>query len=125
VGAASLGAARVEACDLDPVAVRVACENVERNRMSERITVQLASIEAMPLEPPYDVVVANIVADPIIEGVGEIACRLRAGGHALVSGIIDAREADVAAALTAVGLTAVQTREEEDWRALLFQKPAD
>jgi ribosomal protein L11 methyltransferase len=123
VGAAALGARQVDACDLDPVAVRVAGENIERNRMGDRITVQVDSIEAMPVEPPYDVVVANIVADPIIEGVGEIALRLRAGGLALVSGIIDTREAEVAAALTAAGLTAVETREEEDWRALLFRKP--
>ena len=124
VGAAALGAGRVEACDLDPVAVRVAGENIERNRLSDRITVQVNSIEAIPREPPYDGVVANIVADPIIAGVGEIARRLRPGGFALVSGIIDTREAEVAAALTVAGLTAVEAREEEDWRALLFRKPA-
>ena len=124
VGAGLLGAVAVDACDLDPVAIRVAEENIERNGMSGRVTVRVASIEAMPVKPPYDVVVANIVADPIIEGVGEIARRLRPGGMALVSGIIDTREAEVAAALTAAGLTAVETRDEEDWRALLFRKPA-
>ncbi len=124
VGAAALGAGKVEGCDLDPVAVRVSGENIERNGLSDQVTVRVDSIEAMPVEPAYDVVVANIVADPIIAGVGEIARRLRPGGAAIVSGIIDAREAEVAAALTAAGLTAVETREEEDWRALLFRKPA-
>lgn len=120
LGAALLGAGEVLAVDLDPVAVRVAEENFARSGCGERLRAETASIEALPAEPPFDRIIANIVADPIIRGAPEIRRRLRAGGQALVSGIIDHREAEVLAALEAAGLRLERGLAEEEWRALLF-----
>lgn len=123
VGAALLGAGEILAVDLDPVAVRTAAENVERNGRTEQIRVEVASIEAVPAEPPFDRVIANILPDPIIAGASDIARRLVPGGQALVSGIIEGRAAEVIAALEQAGLELRETAAEEDWRAFLWQKP--
>ena len=121
VGAARLGAREVIAVDLDPVAAQVAGENAARNGLEAVIHTSAASIESVPAEPVFDRVVANIVADPIIAGAGEIRRHLRPGGQAIVSGIIDRREAEVVAALEAAGLRHQETLRDEDWRAFLFE----
>jgi len=124
VGAALLGAREVVAVDLDPVAVYVTQENAERNRCSETVAASAGSIEGVPAEPPFDRVIANILADPIIAGAPEIIGHLRPGGQAIISGVIDRRETDVVTALQAAGLTLLRTLAEEDWRAILVEKPA-
>ncbi len=123
VGTALLGAREVVAIDLDPNAVRAATENAERNGFAERIHVSAASIEALPPDGLFDVVVANIVAAPIIAGAGEIRRRVKPGGRVLVSGIIDQREAEVRAALESTGLTLQTALAEAEWRALFLAVP--
>ena len=123
VGAALLGAREIVAIDLDPNAVRAAAENAELNGFAERIQVSAASIEALPPEDRFDVVVANIVAAPIIASAGEIRQRVKPGGRVIVSGIIDQREGEVRAALEAAGLTLLTTLAEAEWRALLLEAP--
>jgi len=122
VGAALLGAAEVAAVDLDPIAVSATAENAERNGLSSVIRVEIASIESVPADPPFDIVIANIVADPIIAGAAQIFAHVRLGGQAIVSGIIDHREGEVVAALCAAGLTLQRTLRDEDWRALLLRR---
>lgn len=122
LGAALLGASEILAIDLDPVAVRAAAENAERSGLGEHIRAQAGSIESVPNEPPFDRVVANIVATPIIAGACEIYSHLRSGGEAIVSGIVDQRENEVIAALTAAGLELLETLAEDDWRAFLLRR---
>lgn len=123
IGAARLGATEVTAIDLDAVAVQVTRDNIAQNGLEASIQVSEGSIEAIDAEPPYDLVIANIVADPIIAGAPEIYRHLRPGGQAVVSGIIDRREADVTVALQAAGLRLIRVAREEDWRALLLERP--
>ena len=123
VGAARLGAAEVIAVDLDPVAARVASENAARNGFAEVIRTETGSIEAVPATPPFDGVIANILADPIIAGAREMSSHLRSGGYAIISGVVDPREAEVISALEGAGLTHAKTLREEDWRAFLLRRP--
>ncbi len=123
VGAALLGAKEIVAVDLDPTAVSVTQENARLNGITERLVTYAASIEDVPRQPPFDLVIANIVADPIIAGAAEIRAHLREGGHALLSGIIDRREAEVLAAVKDAGLTVLRIEhEEEGWRALVVRR---
>jgi ribosomal protein L11 methyltransferase len=121
IGAARLGAGAVLAIDLDPVAVRVTAENAERNGYAERIVAAAGSIETLPAGSLFDRIVANIVAAPIIAGAEAMRKHLRPGGQAIVSGIVDQREAEVVQALEAAALSLVRTLAEEDWRALLLE----
>ncbi|MFN3650704.1 MAG: 50S ribosomal protein L11 methyltransferase [Armatimonadota bacterium] len=121
IGAGRLGANPILAIDLDPLAARVAGENVERNGLEGVIECGVGSIEALPDKPAYDLIIGNIVADPIIGAAPEIRRRLAPGGHALVSGFLESREPEVRAALEATGLKTVDCTGEEDWRALLLR----
>ncbi|HTE21211.1 MAG TPA: 50S ribosomal protein L11 methyltransferase, partial [Armatimonadota bacterium] len=124
VGAARLGAREVVAVDLDPVAVGVAGENAALNGYGGVIRTSVGSIEAISPDAQFECIIGNIVADPIIAGASEVRRRLAPGGRAILSGIIDRREEEVIAAITATGLRLLQASRDEEWRALLMEAPA-
>lgn len=124
IAAVLLGAREVTAIDLDPVAIGVARENVERNGLQGQVAVRYGSIEDQPPTPAFDLVLANIVADPIIAGAGDLRSRLAPGGAAIIGGIIDRREAEVVAALAACGMQVTVAARKEEWRALRVRQCA-
>ncbi|MCH8902259.1 MAG: 50S ribosomal protein L11 methyltransferase, partial [Chloroflexi bacterium] len=124
IAAALLGAARVDAVDVDPIAVQVTEENVARNDVGRIVRVAQGSLgEAWPFRKPaagrYDVVLANLSARIVQELARPLLAALRPDGVAIVSGIIDEREADCRAALAAAGGRVVETRAEESWRLFI------
>jgi len=116
IAAAKLGAARVAASDIDPLAVRIARENAEVNGFTLDIT------EALP-GGAFDVVVANILADVIIGMGPELWGLTRPGGTLIASGIIDTRGGDVRRELESLGFHALDVRHQGEWVALLFTRP--
>ena len=93
IAAAKLGAARVAAVDVDAQALATTTENARANGIDLR---------AYPPErlPPgdYDVVVANILSQPLIVLEPLLAARTRRGGRIALAGILAAQSAEVAAA---------------------------
>lgn len=120
VGAALLGAGRIEAVDNDPVAVRVALENVAVNEAGDRVTVAEASV---PPAGEFDIVVANILADVILGMAKELFAAARSGGLLIASGIIEQRAEDVRSGLISVGFDAPETSTDGEWVALVARKP--
>lgn len=118
------GAGSVLAVDLDPVAVETTLQNARAAGREGPIVVRKASIEALPDEETFDRILANIVANPIIAGAGEIALRLRPGGEAVLSGVVREREPEVVSALEQAGLERMTTLHDGEWRAFRFRKPA-
>lgn len=119
VGAALLGAARVIAVDNDPLAVRVAQENVAVNQVQEQVQVSEADT---PPQGIYDIVVANILADVILGMAPSLTAALRDGGLLIASGIIERRADDVRAGLARAGLRIDETLAEGEWVAVLARK---
>lgn len=95
IAAALLGAKDVRAVDIDPQAVTATRRNATTNAVADRICVTLADVDA---GADYDVVVANILANPLIELADALTGRLRAGGSLVLSGLLNAQAAPVAAA---------------------------
>ena len=125
VASARLGAARVDAVDIDHSAVVATADNAARNGVETIVRAAEGSLgEAWPFgEPPagrYDVVVANISARVIQELAVPIVASLRPGGVALVSGIIGERENACCRALTEAGGRVIERRAEGDWRLLVL-----
>ncbi len=116
IAAAKLGAARVAASDIDPLAVRIARENGAVNGVS------LGVSEALPVGA-FDVVVANILADVIIGMGSELWGLTRPGGTLIASGIIETRGDDVQRALEAYGFQARDVCPQGEWVALLLTRP--
>ena len=110
IATAKLGA-RVDALDIDPVAVAAARENAAQNGVA--IEVMEGSLEAA--RGPYDLVVANLYAELHAELAEGYATQLVPGGRALLTGILKEREALVKRALEAAGLSLAGREEESEW----------
>ncbi|MHB1133873.1 MAG: 50S ribosomal protein L11 methyltransferase [Chloroflexota bacterium] len=119
IAAARLGATRVDAVDTDPVAVSAATENVAINNLAGTIMVRRGSLPFPSGYPPYDLVLANIIARVIAELAPLLAASLAAGGTLIASGILAERSEEVLAALRAAGLTVLERRQSGDWLALV------
>lgn len=117
VAAALLGAARVTAIDIDPVAVRVAQENVRANGVADRVLVRRGEAAGEPAGA-YDLVLANIVADVLVDLAPDLARVLAPRGAVVLSGIIAPERERVEAAFRAEGLAVTGAREREGWVAL-------
>lgn len=117
IAAARLGAQSVLAVDIDPVAVRVAQENIDRNGVGKTVTAQVGDLLA-GVSLVADVVVANIIADVVIRLAGAVRTHLKPGGTFVCSGIIREREADVVQALVDAGFTVAETVREGEWVAI-------
>ena len=103
-GAQLLGAERVIACDVDPLAVNVAA--------AAGLSVFIGSAQALA-SGKADLVVANISPEALRELAGEILQLLKAGGSAILSGV-EARDE--------LPFTPVATLAEAEWRAYLIRK---
>lgn len=121
--ASKLGAATCHAYDIDPVAVRVARENVQADGC-DNVTVDVSDLLAgVDLsDGPYDFCVANIVADIILRMLPDIGAYLTPSAPLILSGIIDQRAAEVEAAAAAAGYRVERLLTENDWVALLVRR---
>jgi ribosomal protein L11 methyltransferase len=128
IAAARLGAAQVLALDIDPVATRVAAENVAQNGVEGQVTVATGAIDAAA--GPYDAIVANILAEPLVRLAPAIVGRLAPRGLVVLAGLLAAEADGVARAYTALGLREVaRPREVEsptlEWAALVLQRTGE
>jgi ribosomal protein L11 methyltransferase len=122
IAAAKLGARRVLAVDVDPIAVEASAANARRNRLARVIRARQGS--APSGEGPFDVVLANLIASLLVTLADGLVADLRPGGVLLASGIFANREADVVAALEGRGLVIDRRWDEGDWVALEARLPA-
>jgi ribosomal protein L11 methyltransferase len=126
IAAAKLGARHIDGVDIDPVSVRTAIENVERNQLSAPIHLETGSIgQGEPFDGvQYDLVLANIIARILIELNEGIVDRVRPGGLLVLSGIIENREDETRATFERHPLDFVERRQEEDWVSIVYRKHA-
>lgn len=121
VAAARLGAGRVSAVDIDPVACKAALENAVRNNVSAHVSVRQGNLAEL-LDNGADLIVANILADVIAGFAPAAADALLPGGIFIASGIIRDKAEMVRTALKAAGLTVCEQLEEGLWVALASKK---
>jgi ribosomal protein L11 methyltransferase len=121
LGVAALlkGARRVLAIDHDPQALEATADNAERNGVSGRIVTALPE-EASPGQ--VAVVVANILAGPLIELAQSIAGRVAPGGRLAVSGVLAEQSETVLDAYRDF-LRPIGEAERDGWVRLDFQRP--
>ena len=118
--ASKLGAKECFAYDVDPVAVRVARENVAADGAAN-VTCGVADLLDGVAEGPYDLVVANIVSSIILRLLPDLGSVMAKGGRAILSGIIGERVAEIREAAKAYGFTLLREKEDRDWYALVIQ----
>ena len=107
--AAKLGAGEIAAVDIDPQALATTTANASDNGVILRV----AAPESLP-PGTFDLVVANILAGPLIALAPLLAARTREGGRIVLSGILESQAAEVAAAY-AQDFDAGVIAAEEGW----------
>ncbi|MGE5170963.1 MAG: 50S ribosomal protein L11 methyltransferase [Rudaea sp.] len=112
IAAAKLGASRVVAVDIDPQALVAARDNATRNRVDVRI----ALVDALPPER-FSIVVANILAHPLVLLAPALAARVRPGGLLALSGIL-ASQADAVRSAYSDAFAIDAWRTDEGWMLL-------
>ena len=121
IAAALLGAEKIEALDLDEVAVKSAKLNVKLNKVHSVVNVSQNNLLDGVTEQ-QDVVVANILAEVIMRFTDDVASILKPGGTFISSGIIQQKKNDVKERLIASGFEIVETILMEDWVACIAKK---
>ena len=121
---AKLGAGSVDACDIDPVAVRVARENCEANGVKVNCFVSdlLHDVHIAPKEPLYDFVSANIVADIIMRMAPDLGRIVKLGGSVAVSGVINEYANEVIEKMDECGFGIADIETDGGWKGLLFRR---
>lgn len=106
IAAMKLGAGSAQGVDVDPLALRAARYNAERN------AVRLEIVDAkQPLPGAARITVANILANPLRMLAPILASHTRIGGSIALSGILEEQAGDVAAAYAAWARLAVEGRD--------------
>jgi ribosomal protein L11 methyltransferase len=118
IAARKLAPAEVLATDIDPVATRVARENVRLNGIASGIALETAPgfhSTAFGRHGPFDLIIANILARPLMRMAPQLAAQLAPGGDVILSGILASQRWKVLAAYNGVGLSHVRTLWREGW----------
>ena len=124
-----LGAGSAIGVDIDPKAENIARENAAYNHfgapkftaLTGNVTEDTGLMTRLSADE-YDLVLVNIVADVIIGLAPVLPNFLTEKSTLICSGILDTRLDDVAAALTAAGLTITAIRAKEDWRSVTAKR---
>lgn len=120
IAAAKLGAKDVTAIDVDDVAVKVAQENCMLNAVSAKVCVAKGELKDMSAANA-DVIVANIIADVVID-ISETVYRcLKSGGFFIASGIIREREQEVLDAYFKNGFELIEVSKSGEWVAMVLR----
>ncbi len=119
IAAAKLGAGVLCGLDIDELAVRIAGENLAKNRIDpETIHLIQGSLDLLDYHKTFDCIAANILAETIIEILPELRKHLKPSGILILSGIIKDKEPLVIAHLETAGLRLRESRSSGEWVAL-------
>ncbi|RUV45604.1 MAG: 50S ribosomal protein L11 methyltransferase [Mesorhizobium sp.] len=118
IALAKLAHIPVLATDIDPVAVRVAATNARLNRVKALVETVTAPGFHHPIfsrRAPFDLIVANILARPLMRLAPEMARHIRLGGSLVLSGILDRQRDAVISAYVGQSFRHVRTLHREGW----------
>jgi ribosomal protein L11 methyltransferase len=127
IGLALLGLSGV-ALDIDPQAVFCAAENLALNGLpapgqtaaGSPVHLAVGGLEALAEDQAFDVVVANILAQPLIDMAPHLARRLNPGGALILSGILTSQAPAVALAYTGLGMPEPLRKDVGEWSGLFW-----
>lgn len=114
--ALQLGVERARGTDIDPSAVRAATENARTNDLADRVELSDAMPDAWG--EVHDVVVANVLAGPLLDLAPAIARAVKPGGLVWLSGLLVTQRESIAARYREVGLEVAGEATDNEWLRL-------
>jgi ribosomal protein L11 methyltransferase len=121
IAALKCGATSADAIDIDPWSTESAKYAAELNGLNNKMNIILGTVEAIEGEQ-YDMVVANINRNIILNDIDRYFNALKSGGTLLLSGFLHQDIEDITTGGTSRGLTHTTTLEEDEWVAMAFTK---
>lgn len=123
IGAALLGGKGIVGIDTDEVSVETARTNATRNNVGDRCRFDVGSMpESMQHFPgPYDLILANILADPLVSMAPSLVEMLAEDGVIVLSGLLNDQADRVIAAYKEQGLELERHTREDEWSALVLR----
>ena len=113
IAARKLGAKRVVAIDIDPVAVDSARKNAAANKIERGIDFRLGSLHG--LNPGFDIVVANLLPQELLSLSSSLAEKILPGGVLIVSGFLQKQKKEITDAFTGYHLEIQHTQNSKGW----------
>src|SRR3990172_840107 len=120
IAAARLGASCAVGIDVDPKAVEVAGENARINGVEDRFYAATTPLSCM--EGRYDLVLANVLAEILIDLKQEITARMERGVWLVLSGILAEKSDWVEKEYETAGCRLAGKKEDGQWAALLLRR---
>lgn len=121
IAAVHLGARSVTAVDPKPEAIKVTAASIKLNRMEDKI-IPLKGEVGIVQDVDFDIIMANLYGDILLEIGREISTRLKAGGYLLLSGILYEYTYDLKRLFMREGCEQLKARYLEEYTTLLFRK---
>lgn len=125
VAAARVLRCHVVAADNDPLAVRATIDNALRNGVARQVETIATEGYGHPLvrrRAPFDLIFANILADPLVELAPLLRRHLAPGGFAILAGLLTRQAPRVVAAHERNGMRLVRRIDEHPWTALVMTR---
>ncbi|MBT4879383.1 MAG: methyltransferase [Alphaproteobacteria bacterium] len=125
IAIAKAWSSKVIACDIDPESVRMTEQNAVENDVENLIQTFESNGYDNPLlreEAPFDLIVSNILAKPLIEMASGLSASLAPNGLAILSGLLESQMKGVTAAHEAEGVMLVESIFKEGWATLLMKQ---
>ena len=117
--------AQIVAVDIDDESVTVTKQNAIDNGVEKQIEAAYSdgyNADVVKQNVPYDVILANILARPLIEMAPDMAKNLKTGGYAVISGFIEEQTDWVIGAHEEQGLKLKKIYKQDNWCAALLEK---
>ncbi|UYZ58789.1 50S ribosomal protein L11 methyltransferase [Hymenobacter latericus] len=121
--AVHLGANYVLAVDVEPWTAENAADNAQENHVQDKVEASLGDISALEGEEPFDIILANINRNVLLEDMGAYYRYLRPGGPILFSGFYEEDMHLIREAAEKEGFRYQSMRTRNDWVSAIFTKP--
>lgn len=120
IASRKLGAKKVVAIDIDPVAIACARKNAAANRVGGRIDFRSGSVNS--LRRVFDIAVANLLPQELLSLIPALSRRVASGGSLIASGFLLRQRKEIASAFAKEGLKVQRSLAQKGWSCLLLAK---
>jgi ribosomal protein L11 methyltransferase len=121
IAAVKLGGRYAIGVDIDEWSADNGNENIERNGLVGKVSIRIGSLDVVP-EPEFEVILANIIRNTILELLSAMLEKLRPEGTMFLSGLLVEDQAPIEEALLARGCTVTGVMRENEWIGMMAQK---
>ncbi len=121
VAALRLGAQTALGIDIDPWCYENALENATLNGVADRLEIRIGSSDQIPPDARFDLILANINRNILLDMAGTLTGRLTPGGILMLSGILEEDVEAISSHPDYHAMEQLDLLQENEWRALVFR----